>query len=57
MSLTPNNDSTTLAVPKLCDDRSNWANYEPRLCKVRKTAAREEQIESKETKIKNRNTM
>ena len=33
-TLTPNNNSTTLAVPKLCDDGSNWANYEPRLCKV-----------------------
>ena len=24
-------DSTTLAVPKLRDDRSNWSDYEPRL--------------------------
>ena len=33
-TLTPNNNSTSLAVPKLHDDRSNWANYEPRLRKV-----------------------
>ena len=33
-TLTPNNDSTDLAVPKLCDDRSNWADYEPRLRKA-----------------------
>ena len=33
-TLTPNNDSTTLAVPKLHDDGSNWADYEPRMCKV-----------------------
>ena len=33
-TLTPNNDSTSLAVPKLCDDRSNWANYKPGLQKA-----------------------
>ena len=33
-TLTPNNDSTTLAVPKLHDNGSNWADYEPRLCKA-----------------------
>ena len=33
-TLTPNNDSTSLAVPKLCDNGSNWANYKPRLQKV-----------------------
>ena len=27
LSLTSNSDSTNLAIPKLCDDRSNWANY------------------------------
>src|SRR5277367_4613129 len=26
-----NSDSTTLAVPKLRDDGSNWADYQPRL--------------------------
>ena len=26
---TNNPDTTTLAVPKLCNDGSNWANYEP----------------------------
>ena len=26
---TNNSDTTTLAVPKLRDDRSNWANYKP----------------------------
>ena len=26
-----NSDSTTLAVSKLCDDRSDWADYQPRL--------------------------
>ena len=29
-----NSDSTTLAVPKLCDDGSNWADYQPRLQNV-----------------------
>jgi hypothetical protein len=24
-------ESSTLAVPKLCDDGSNWADYQPRL--------------------------
>ena len=33
-TLTPNNNSTTLAVPKLCDNRGNWADYEPRLHKA-----------------------
>ena len=33
-TLTPNNDSTSLAVPKLCDDGSNWADYEPRMRKA-----------------------
>ena len=26
-----NSDSTTIAVPKLRDDGSNWADYQPRL--------------------------
>src|ERR1700678_3350939 len=26
-----NSDSSTLAVPKLCDDGSNWSDYQPRL--------------------------
>ena len=30
-SLNPNSDLTMLAVPKLCDDRSNWADYLPRI--------------------------
>ena len=33
-TLTPNNNSTSLAVPKLCDDGSNWADYKPRLRKA-----------------------
>ena len=28
---TNNSDTTTLVVPKLRDDGSNWANYEPRI--------------------------
>ena len=28
---TNNPDTTTLAVPKLCDDGSNWADYKPRI--------------------------
>ena len=28
---TNNSDTTTLAVPKLCNDRSNWADYKPRI--------------------------
>src|ERR1700677_2831809 len=81
-TLTPNNNSTNLAVPKLRDDGSNWADYEPRLRKAMgsrglwrhvegvavapkpylvadgipvladgKTAATEEQLESKEAKM------
>ena len=26
-----NSNSTTLAIPKLCDDGSNWSDYEPRI--------------------------
>ena len=26
---TNNSDTTTLVVPKLCNDGSNWANYKP----------------------------
>ena len=26
-----NSNTTNLAVPKLCDDRSNWADYEPHI--------------------------
>ena len=33
-TLTPNNDSTSLAIPKLHDDGSNWADYDPRMCKA-----------------------
>ena len=29
-----NSDSTTLAVPKLHDDGSNWADYQLRICKA-----------------------
>ena len=29
-----NSDSSTLAVPKLYDNGSNWANYQPRLQNV-----------------------
>ena len=28
---TNNSNTTTLVVPKLCDDRSNWADYEPHI--------------------------
>ena len=28
---TNNSDTMTLVVPKLCNDGSNWANYEPRI--------------------------
>ena len=34
LSQNPNSDSTTLAVPKLHDDGSNWADYQPRICKA-----------------------
>jgi len=33
-SLGSNSDSTTLAIPKLRDDGSNWSDYEPRLRKA-----------------------
>ena len=32
--LTNNSNTTTLAVPKLHNDRSNWANYEPHIQRV-----------------------
>jgi hypothetical protein len=34
LSFNSNSDSTNLAVPKLCDDRSNWADYQPRVQKA-----------------------
>ena len=34
LSLTSNFDSTNLAVPKLHDDRSNWADYALRIQKA-----------------------
>ena len=33
-TLIPNTESTSLAVPKLHDDGSNWSNYKPRLRKA-----------------------
>ena len=33
-TITPTTESTSLAVPKLRDDGSNWADYEPRLRKA-----------------------
>ena len=33
-TLTPNNNSTSLSIPKLRDDGSNWADYEPRMWKA-----------------------
>src|SRR5882762_4938951 len=82
LSLNSNPDSTNLAVPKLRDDGSNWANYSSRIQKAMgskglwrhvegnavtpkpytvvngtpvtsdgKTAATEEQIEARETRI------
>ena len=34
LSLNSNPDSTNLVVPKLCDDRSNWADYSSRIQKA-----------------------
>ena len=34
LSLNSSSDSTTLQVPKLCDDGSNWPDYEPRIRKA-----------------------
>ena len=34
LSLNSNSDSATLAVPKLRDDGSNWADYQPRIRKA-----------------------
>ena len=31
MTMNSNSDSTTLAMPKLCDNGSNWADYLPGL--------------------------
>src|SRR6202161_4722005 len=82
LTMNSNSDSSSLSIPKLRDDGSNWADYEPRLRKAMgsrglwrhvegvavapkpyivadgipvladgKTAATEEQIESKEAKM------
>ena len=34
LTMNSNADSSSLSVPKLRDDRSNWADYEPRLRKA-----------------------
>ena len=34
LTLGSNSDSTSLSVQKLCDDGSNWADYEPRVERV-----------------------
>lgn len=34
LSLNPSSDSTNLAIPKLCDDGSNWVDYKPRIQKA-----------------------
>ena len=34
VTLNSNSDSSSLSVPKLCDNGSNWADYELRLQKV-----------------------
>ena len=31
LSLNYSSDSTSLLVPKLCDDGSNWSDYQPRI--------------------------
>jgi len=31
LSINSSSDSTTLQVPKLHDDRSNWSDYQPRI--------------------------
>ena len=31
LTLNSSSDSTTLSIPKLCDDGSNWSDYEPRI--------------------------
>jgi hypothetical protein len=31
LNMNSNSDSTTLSVPKLCDDGNNWADYQPRI--------------------------
>ena len=31
LNASSSSDSTLVAVPKLCDNRSNWADYEPRI--------------------------
>jgi hypothetical protein len=34
LTFSSNPDLTSLAVPKLCDDRSNWADYAPQIQKA-----------------------
>ena len=34
LSQNPISESGSLAVPKLCDDGSNWADYQPRIRKA-----------------------
>ena len=31
ITLSSNFNNQTLAIPKLCDDRSNWADYKPQV--------------------------
>ena len=37
--LSSSSDLSTLAIPKLCDDGSNWSDYEPRIRKVKGSKA------------------
>ena len=31
LTLNSSSDSMTLSIPKLCDDRNNWSDYEPHI--------------------------
>ena len=49
LTLNSNSNSTSLAVPKLRDDRSNWSDYEPRIQKAMGSKGLWRHVEGKAT--------
>src|SRR6202034_2673666 len=49
LTLNFNSDSTSLAVPKLCDNRSNWSDYEPHIQKAMGSKGLWRHVEGKAT--------
>src|SRR5271170_6725275 len=52
LSLASSSDSTTLQVPKLRDDRSNWSDYQPRIQKAMGSKGLWRHIEGKTIALK-----